>query len=354
MCAFVWSAIYARATDHNARIDKDNARIDKDIVYLYLCGIEMGDPALHDRQIELAKQLDAVSASDFLIYRAKMRAAYCNNYPFTSLSMFAAGKIQQKLGLTDPAKDYPGFLLNSIRWGMGFSGALLGIACLLVVFWSTRNNAALTLATFAAVAAAALLYLYLPAPFLSWILHSLPLGKEVTLQRITGLELRAWLNPTAAFSPFSVFPRCLTAMLAFAAFSLRWSGRSGSAYWVPLVVCFVHQSAAPILLGIMICCDLAVQPLVLRRRAIYVPILLTVATIALRERMFSTLGFSWGLALVAVVFVAGFAALMILNPPAQVRSFWRRLNSWRTNSLGALHIRSLRHWSSFRSGGRCS
>jgi hypothetical protein len=109
ICAFVWCAIYARATDRNGRIDKD-------IVYLYLCGIEMGNPALHDRQTELAKQLDAVSAPDFFIYRAKMRAAYCNNYPFTSLSMFAAGKIQQKLGLTDPAKDFPVFLLNSIRW----------------------------------------------------------------------------------------------------------------------------------------------------------------------------------------------------------------------------------------------
>ena len=157
MCVFVWGAIYARMAERNVRIDKD-------LLFLYLCGVQMSDLTLHDEQIELVNQLVSISASDHLIYRAKLRASYCNNYPFTSLSMYAAAKVQSYFGITDPEKDFPTFLLSSMRWGMTLSGGVLGVLCLVCAFWAAKGDPPLMLATFGAVALAALLYVIIPSP----------------------------------------------------------------------------------------------------------------------------------------------------------------------------------------------
>ena len=281
LCVFLWSALFARMADRNIGIDKD-------LLYLYVCGLEIKEPSRHDQQLELIRQLVSISASEHLIYRATMRAGYCNNFPFTSLSMYAVGELQRYFNIADPEKDFPKFISSSMWWGMTLSGAALGVLCLICVFWAARD--ALMLASLGAVTIAALLYVFVPPPNLSWMLHHSPPAKIVTLPDTLGLSLYSWLNPTGAFSPFSVFSRCLCAMLAFAAFTLRWSGRNGAAYWVPLIASFVHQSEAPILLAVMICCDLAIRPASLLRPACAVPIGLGVIVIALRESMFSIMG----------------------------------------------------------------
>ena len=211
LCAFLWSVMYARMADRNIGIDKD-------LLYLYVCGLEIKEPSRHDQQLELIRQLVSISASEHLVYRATMRAGYCNNYPLTSLSMYAVGGLQRYFGVADPEKDFPKFISSSMWWGMTLSGAALGVLCLICVFWAARD--ALMLASFGAVTIAALLYMFVPPLNLSWMLHHAPPTRVVTLPNTLGLSLYSWLNPTAAFSPFSVFPRCLCAMLAFAAFTL--------------------------------------------------------------------------------------------------------------------------------------
>jgi hypothetical protein len=186
---------------------------------------------------------------------------------------------------------------------------------------------------------AALLYVFVPPLNLSWMLHHAPPTRIVTLPNTLGLSLYSWLNPTGAFSPFSVFPRCLCAMLAFAAFTLRWSGRTGAAYWAPLVASFVHQSEAPILLAVMICCDLAIRPASLLRPACAVPIGLGVVVIALRERMFSIMGVPWSAIMrvpwftVLIVFAAivclAAVALMLPASRAAIKAYWVVVNGWR-------------------------
>lgn len=331
MCILAWGAIFARSADHNIQANKD-------LFYLYLCGVEMSDSAIHDEQVHLEKQLVSVQASDHLIYRAKMREAYCDNYPFTSASMYAAGRLQIYLGITNPKEDFATFIVSSMRWGMALSGAVLGILCLICVFWAARD--ALLLATFGAVALAAVLYLTIPPPTLAWMLLKSPPIRIVNPQNILGLGLYTWLNPTAVFSAFSVFPRCLCAMIAFAAFTLRWSGRNALAYWALLIVCFVHQSEAPILLVVMICCDLAIRPSELAQPRYILPISLTVLVVAFREHMLATLGFSWlVIAIIALTIMgAGLLAFAIPAAKAVAAPKFNAFNRWRANFFGKFSV----------------
>lgn len=330
----VWAGI-------NGRIGENNIRFDKDLLYLYLCGVERAGQVSHDQQDKLVEHLIAVSASDHSIYRAKMRAAYCNNYPFTSLSMYFVGKVQQSLGMTDPARDFPAFLYLSLWWGMMLSGAFVGILCLLIVFWAARGP--LVFPLFAAIALAALFYLTVPPPNLSWSLYQVtptPPAPRVSLHHTFWLGLHAWINPGAAFSPFSVFPRCLCAMIAFAAFALRWSGRGGLAYWAPVTASFVHQSEAPILLAVMIACDLVARRKELLRPACMVPILLTVVLTVLRERMLSILGFSWVQIAIVLVVAVGLALLVVAVPKLRsaVTSLGSIIDRFRTSWFERLSL----------------
>lgn len=313
----LWSGTFARITDANIGIDKD-------LVYIYFCGAEILHPSLHEQQTELVEHLvqAAPPAQEHFVFRARMRASYCDNYPMTSLSMYLAGKLQIYFGANDPAKDFPGFLHSSMRWGAGLSGAILGTLCLITVFWAARGS--LMLAAFGAIVLAALLYVEVPSPALSWMLYV----KPVRFFHIILLGVQTWLNPTAPFSPFSAFPRCLAAMIAFAAFILRWSGRGSLAYWTPILVSFVHQSEAPILLGMMICCDLLLRPQVLTRRSYILPITAGIIIIALRERMLSILGVPWlalGLTLVALAILTA-AAVFMPRFRSAVQTLWRAIN----------------------------
>lgn len=330
----VWTGI-------NGRIGENGIRFDKDLLYLYLCGVEQAGQASHDQQDKLVEHLIAASANDHYIYRAKMRAAYCDNYPFTSLSMYYAGKVQQSLGMTDPVRDFPEFLFTALRWGMVLSGAALGCLCLLIVFWAGRGP--LVLPLFGAVALAALFYLAVPPPKISWSLYQqtpAPPAPIVTLHHTFWLGLYTWINPTGAFSPFSVFPRCLCAMIAFAAFALRWSGRGGLAYWAPIAVSFVHQSEAPILLGVMIACDLVSRPRELLHPACIVPILLAVVLTALRERMLAIMGFS-GVAIAIILAVPIGLAVLVLAVPklrSAVAAAWLIVDRFRARWFDRLSL----------------
>ena len=330
----VWSGI-------NARMAATNIGFDKDLLYLFLCGAEQAGQVPHDQQDKLVEHLTAVSAGDHYIYRAKMRAAYCNNYPFTSLSMYFAGEVQQSLGVTAPERDFPEFIFLALWWGMALSGAIVGILCLLIAFGAARGP--LVIPLFGAIALAALFYVTIPPPSLSWSLYQLtptPPAPLVTLHRTFWLSLHAWLNPTGAYSPFSVFPRCLCGMIAFAAFALRWSGRSGLAYWAPIAVSFVHQSEAPILLAVMIACDLVARPKELLRPACIVPILLTLVLTVLRERMLSILGLS-AVQIALVLGVPVGLALLILAVPklrSASASLGQVVNRFRVNCFERLPL----------------
>lgn len=330
----VWTGI-------NGRIAENNIRFDKDLLYLYLCGVEQAGQASHEQQDKLVEHLIAASANDHYVYRAKMRAAYCNNYPFTSLSMYYAGQMQRSLGMTDPATDFPKFLFMSLRWGMQLSGALLGALCLLIVFWAGRGP--LVLPLFGAIALAALYYMTVPPPNISWSLYQqtpTPPAPLVTLHRTFWLSLYTWINPTGAFSPFSVFPRCLCAMIAFAAFALRWSGRGGAAYWAPIAISFVHQSEAPILLGVMIACDLAARPKELLRPACLVPIVLTVVLTAARERMLAIMGFSGVAITIGIAVPVGLAVLVFAVPKLRsaAASLWSVVDRFRARWFDRLSL----------------
>src|SRR5258708_1406768 len=125
-CVFLWGAMFARLADRSIGIDKD-------WMFLYLCGIEAVHPGLHEQQIDLVRKIVAAGGDDQAVYRATTRANYCNNYPFTSLSMYLVGKWQTQFGVS-PAEDFPTFLTLTLRYGILGSGELLGILCLLALF----------------------------------------------------------------------------------------------------------------------------------------------------------------------------------------------------------------------------
>ncbi len=281
---------------------------------MYVCGFEVVDPSLREQQVQLIDTLKSRFASEHVLYRATMRSRYCGNYLFSSLSMVAGGWAVEALGHLDPKQNFELFLPLALRWGAGLSGALLGAVCFICIFAASRG--ALTWAVLGAVCIAAICFVLLPYARLSWIFLKSPPWMR-TFHETFGLSLYSWINPSAAFSPFSVYPRCLSAMLAFTAFVLRWSGCPRVAYWLPLLVCFVHQSEAPILLGAMIVCDLFLGPRILLRKGVAAPIVVTLVVIALRERMFDILGFSWTIAALGIACLAGLTFLAL-------RSGWLR------------------------------
>jgi hypothetical protein len=332
-CVFIWGAIFARIAERNVGLDKD-------WLFLYLCGIEIVQPQLHEQQIDLVKMIVAVSANDQSVYRATMRANYCNNYPFTSLSIYLAGKWQTYFGAS-AAENFPAFVVRSLWYGIVFSGALLGILTILSVFALTTDPLRITL--FAAFGLAAIFYLAVPPPVTSWFLYQstpAPPAKVVDWLSVLLLGLHSWLNPTAPYSPFSIFPRCLCALLSFAAFALRWSGRPAAAYWVPLLIGGIHQSTSVILLFVLICCDIVIRPQMLARPVILVPIGVNIAIIFLRERMFEILGFSTSDVMIAVTIILGLVvALAMLGPVrAAARAGLSRIAAWRRRTLEGVPI----------------
>jgi hypothetical protein len=333
ICVFLWGAMFARLADRTIGIDKD-------WLFLYLCGVEFVQPQLHEQQIDLVKKIVAGSGDDHAVYRATMRANYCNNYPFTSFSMYLAGTWQTHFGVT-AAQDFPKFLNRSLWSGIIVSGGLLGILCLIVAFTATTGP--LRFSIFAALGLGALCYLTIPPLSSTWMFFQstpVPPARLVNWPNILGVGLHSWINPGAAYSPFSVFPRCLCAMLAFAAFAIRWSGRPGAAYWVPLLVSGVHQSAAPILLLALVCCDVVIRPRQFARIGILLPIGVNLLVILLRERMFAILGFSPSGAVVVVAMSLGLIlALAMLRPVRTAcRSGWSFIAAWRARTIEAVPL----------------
>jgi hypothetical protein len=332
-CVFLWGAMFARLADRQIGVNKD-------WLFLYLCGIEIVQPQLHEQQIDLVKKIVAASGDDHTVYRATMRANYCNNYPFTSLSMYMAGKWQTWFG-TSAAEDFPAFLVRSLWYGIVVSGELLGILTILAVFALTRGP--LRTSLFMAIGLAAFFYLVMPPPRTNWFLYQgtpSPPAMLVNWLNVLGLGLHSWLHPAAPYSAFSTFPRSLCAVLSFAAFAIRWSGRPVAAYWMPLLISGVHQSTSLLLLFVLICCDAAIRPRILVRAAILVPIGVNLAIIFLRERMFAILGFSsTDVFIVAglTLFLAGAFAML---PPvrAVVRAGWLAAEAWQRRTFEAVPL----------------
>jgi hypothetical protein len=332
-CVFLWGAMFARLADRNIGLDKD-------WLFLYLCGIETVQPQLHEQQVDLVSRIVAASGDDQVVYRATMRANYCNNYPFTSLSMYLAGKWQTWFG-TSAAEDFPGFLTRSLFNGIIVSGELLGILSLLVVFALTSG--ALRTTIFLTVGLAAICYLTIPPPVTNWFLYQgtpSPPAMLVNWLNVLGLGLHSWFHPGGPYSAFSTFPRSLCALLTFAAFAIRWSGRPVAAYWVPLLVSGIHQSTALILLFALICCDIAIRPWMLARARILLPIGLNLAIIFLRDRMFEMVGFALSDVVIALALsLCLIAALAMLRPVrATIQLGWGMIEAWRRRTLEAVPL----------------
>jgi hypothetical protein len=332
-CVLLWGSMYSRIADRNIGIDKD-------WLLIYLCGVETVHPGLHEQQTEMVKDIVLASGDDNVIYRATLRANYCDNYPFTSLSMYLAGQWQQHFGVS-AAKDFAGFLSRSLWYGVVVSGELLGILCLLVAFFVTRG--AVRLSLFITIGVCALYYLLIPPPMMTWMFYQLtptPPAKLVNWIHILGLGLHSWFNPGAAYSPFSAFARCLCAMLAFTTFALRWADRRAAAYWMPLLVSGVHQSSAIILLFALVCCDIVIRPQVFRRINYLMPIAANLLVILLRERMLAIMGFSLSqlLLVAAILLVLGLVIVMLRPVRESLRPAWLYIAEWRARTIQAVPL----------------
>lgn len=332
-CVFLWGAMFARLADRQIGIDKD-------WLFLYLCGIEIVQPQLHEQQIDLVRKIVAASGDDQAVYRATMRANYCNNYLYTSFSMYLAGKVQTWFG-AGPSEDYPAFVSRSLWYGILVSGEVLGILTLLVVFALTTG--ALQTSLCLSIGLAALYYLVIPPPITNWFLYQgtpSPPAMLVNWLNVLKLGLHSWFHPAGPFSAFSVFPRSLCAVLSFAAFAIRWSGRPVAAYWIALLIGGVHQSTSLILLFALIGCDIVVRPGALRRPAIILAIVVNLAMIVLRERMFAILGFSsLDVIIAAAVLLCVVVVLAMLRPVrAGVQAAWNSFARWRDRTLAAVPL----------------
>lgn len=332
-CVFLWGAMFARLADKSIGIDKD-------WMFIYLCGIEAVHPELHEQQVDLVRKIVAASGDDLTVYRATVRANYCNNYRFTSLSMYFAGTWQTYFGVS-AAQDFPTFLNRSLWSGIIVSGGLLGILCLVVAFTATTGP--LRLSMFLALGLGALFFLTISPPSSSGMFYQstpVPPGQLVNWPNILAMGLHSWINPGAAYTPFSVFPRCLCAMLAFAAFAIRWSGRPGAAYWVPLLVSGVHQSTALILLFVLVCCDIVIRPQLFKRVSILLPIGVNLLIVILRERIFGMLGFSSSGIVIVVAALLGLGLVLAMLRPirSSLQAGWSFIAAWRGRTIGAVPL----------------
>lgn len=329
-CIFLWTAMFARIGDRAIQVNTD-------YTFLYLCGFELVQPGLHERQIDLVKKVVAAAGDDQSVYRATMRANYCNNYPFTSLSMYLAAKWQTYFGVSAD-EDFPTYFARSLWFGVFVSGSLLGILCILTIFVLAEGP--LRTALFLAIVLGAICYLTVPPPRTSWFFYQASPGPTVNWINVLLLGYHSWFHPGAAYSPFSVFPRCLCAILSLTAFAIRWSGRPGAAYWMPLLVGVVHQSTAPILLFALICCDIVIRPRMLARASILIPIGVNLLMIFLRERMFAILGFSsWEVVIVVATFVCFVLAMAVVRPVrAAVQRQWSFIAAWRSRVIDVVPL----------------
>lgn len=332
-CVFLWGAMFARVADRTIGIDKD-------WLFLYLCGIEVVHPGLHEQQIDLVRKVVAASGDDQAVYRATMRANYCNNYPFTSLSMYFAGTLQATFGVS-AAEDFPTYFNRGLWSGIIVSGGLLGILCLFIAL--TVTTGPLRFSIFAAVGLGALFFLTVSPPSSVWMFFQqtpVPPSRLVNWPNTLTTGLYFWLSPGAPFSPFSVFPRCLCAMLALAAFAIRWSGRPGAAYWVVLLVSGVHQSTALVLLFALICCDIVIRPREFSRVSVILAICVNVLIFLLRERMLAILGFSSSGLMLAGAISLGLVAVLTMWRPVRsaARAGWSILAAWRDRTIAAVPL----------------
>lgn len=332
-CVLLWASMFARLADGQIGIDKD-------WLFLYLCGIEFNQPQLHEQQVDFVKKIVAASGDDQAVYRATMRGNYCNNYPYTSLSMHLAGQVQSWLGM-GPETDVPGYVVRSLWYGILVSGEVLGIVALIVVLALTTG--ALRTSLCISVGLAAMFYLAIPPPKTNWFLYQstpAPPAMVVNWLNVLTLGLHSWFHPAGPFSAFATFPRSLCAVLSFTAFAIRWSGRPVAPYWIPLLIGGIHQSTSLILLFALIGCDLVIRPAVLRRPAVILAIVVNLVVIILRERMFAILGFSSAdVVIVAAVLMCAVVALLMLRPVrTRLQSVWNSIAAWRDRTVAAVPL----------------
>jgi hypothetical protein len=105
------------------------------------------------------------------------------------------------------------------------------------------------------------------------------------------------------FNIFSFEARGIFALLALSLFILRWSGRTAASYWLLFALLLVHRTNAALLLGMLVCIDFFVAPQVLKRKVIFVPILVAIAYIAFTEPLIGVAGIPVILGLLCIMAV---------------------------------------------------
>jgi hypothetical protein len=331
-CVALWLVIFLREVGREIGINKDWN-------YLFVCGQQLVHPKVRVEQISFVKWLTKADEDDPLLYRATMRANYCNNYIYPSISMYLAGHALSFLGVINPRSDFAAYLLYSMVWGIAVSGGLIGVISILVPIANADIVTKFSLAS--ALAICAVLFLYVEPPRLSWILYQsspAPPAELVTWMNVWTTWVWAWVNPGGAFSAFSAFARCSVAIIAFGAFGLRWSGRRGVAYWAPAVAALIHQSEASLLLGVILCCDLVIRPRSLLCLDCLVPIAVSLAIALSRDQMLSIMGLhEW--ALLVTVLAILLLIVMVSRVPFLRKGCllaWRIVSGLRDRTIGAV------------------
>jgi hypothetical protein len=316
-------------------------RLLSDYTYLYDCGAELLHPSLHDGQVALVDGVVRSGASDQLVYRAALRSRYCNNYSIASLSMYGAGRLLSRLGIVNAETDFSLYLIHAIYWGMLACGALIGVAALSLAI--RARESALPLSVGSAVVIVGALAIAAPVTQTAWLLYQAspsPPADLLSLDFVWWRYLDAWMNVGPAYSVFGVNPRSTTGLLALAAFVLRWNDRRGVAYSIPILVSFVHQSTALILLAVLGFCDLVARPRVLLERDCMVPVALSLILIVFRERMLGIMNVPV-LTIVLVVVAAGIAmaaATLMKTTRSAIGRLWLPISQFRDQTIARVPL----------------
>lgn len=309
-----------------------------DFMYLYDCGAEFVHPGLHQEQVALVDGVVRSGGDDQLVYRATLRASYCNNYLVASLSSYTAGRILSRLGIVNAKEDMGRYLIYALYWGMFVSGALIGLAVLFTAFRVRQDELRISVAS--AVIIAAILVMAVPPAYTTWLFYQgspAPPAPLVKLDFVWWHYLQSWVSVGRAYRAFGITPRANVCLLALAAFVLRWNGQRGLAYSIPIAVGFVHQSTALILLVVMIFCDFVTRPRVLLEWRCAVPLLLSAALIVLREHMLRIMNLE--ISPIFVVLVLGLAAaafILIKKRGSRILALWSPVASFRDRTIGAV------------------
>jgi hypothetical protein len=143
-------------------------------------------------------------------------------------------------------------------------------------------------------------------------------------------------NPSGQFSIFGFSPRSILFMLALLVFAWRWCGWWRASYLLTLLLAFIHQSMAALLLTTVLCIDVVIRPRTLVRADVLPWALLAGGVFAWRESLWRYIlpgeeARSLWLALAGMVVLSVAVAVLFLTR-SRLRT-WRRGLSLRLSVL---------------------